>query len=396
MRRSRVHDQPRQLLNRKRTRKAEVKAIRDDQTSNRTEELETMASPENKKFLCPDHPTKQLIFACELCSKLICNRCKKTDHEGHRTRDVGKSAADARKQLQARRRQAEARITNVSTEIGVKQKDLEDLEVSIEHTKDTLKERGELIKRWVDNHVQKKQNLVDRFAAKIGHAALAKDVKRAEERLEQLRDEARAIAEMLQDDVPDHQVYEYAVASRDTSNTSLQEKDVSADSSRHESRVFLPDTDFVQWKSVLRDFLACPGHAQLSPTTRDQGVAVTHTLTASTDREARVLGVHVTDSGHLCVALLCCEGGPGKGAAVLRVYDRVGKLVTEQDLPKMVRVVMTSSPRGKLLVVCTYSGAKLTADLNLGVNQSDPATDELNSKVYAFNRDPSSENKFSL
>ena len=161
---------------------------------------------ETKKYMCGDHPTKQLIFVCVPCGNLICSRCKKADHEGHKTKDIVKFAEEVRRTSTDDSKQIQSRIADRSSLLRKQEDRKVDFDLTVDHTKAAIRERGELIIEWTRKHVVKKVASVSSFAAQSGRRQLARDIKETKKELKALNSQTEATARILSGNASDHEV----------------------------------------------------------------------------------------------------------------------------------------------------------------------------------------------
>lgn len=354
----------------------------------------TVMASENK-YMCEDHTTKELIFLCTLCNKLICNRCKKADHEGHKTKDIGKVALEFRQQSASDKEQLKEHIKRAKQNLDKYNALLEDFETSAKNTEEEIRDRGEAVKTWIDKHVQKKMALVQQFAGNTERRHLTRNIREVEAQLTYLEKRATASESILREDASDHEVAKLSTALwKKATESNNQNCDARNEVPKHTSHIYLHNGNFVKWKQSLRDFIGAPGLAQTNQVSLKTGLALALKLKCSAHPEAQVLGLCVVGDGRVIVAVSCDD--PTKG--ILKLYNEAGALVHEEPIPSPSSCKLTVSS-GKLLSLCTLSGtvevldsAPVTRFLSESVG-TEAKDQQTQARVYSLKKDLPGNNK---
>nr|KAG5713799.1 hypothetical protein BaRGS_024426 [Batillaria attramentaria] len=110
-----------------------------------TEEDLELARSGVDSAMCPKHSVEPLVFFCEDCDKVICIRCKLTDHDKHNTEDLPKVGVRCKEQLvQARARledsvgRLEKKVTEAQDNLKAAQAKAEAVKQQVDAQHDTL------------------------------------------------------------------------------------------------------------------------------------------------------------------------------------------------------------------------------------------------------------------
>lgn len=101
------------------------------------EELERARSGTDSAT-CLQHPVELLVFLCEDCDKVICIRCKLTEHERHKTEDLPKAAARCQDHLAKERERLQDAINRLDCKVKEGQDNLKAAQAKAEAVKEQV------------------------------------------------------------------------------------------------------------------------------------------------------------------------------------------------------------------------------------------------------------------
>ncbi|XP_070206599.1 uncharacterized protein [Littorina saxatilis] len=306
---------------------------------------------------CEDHPTKQVIFWCEQCDKLVCSHCKKADHEGHKSRDIDKVANEKRKALKLKLDELQESLRKTQRLFKEKRSSLEIFEESVKDMKEEGKIRVGKVEQWVKEHKAEMIPKIDEFAEQNGRAELRSDIMQFEERLRTLKTDEQSLKGVLNEDVKHHQVLQQWVSLSRVSTTFHE------DIPLHQTYLFFPDSLAVEWQKDLARFIGIPRMAEASSQT--SGMATVLKMKLSSEVKA----LHVMSDARVCVVFSASAAEQSANAAdagtlFFGVSNHERELVFQKRLGENVkRPRLSSTYTNKVVVACTVTGAKAIFDV---------------------------------
>lgn len=105
-----------------------------------------------EQVFCVDHPGEQVRFVCVPCSLKICRDCKMAEHEGHPTRDIGKTADQARRDLSVINSQLQTGIHIVQSQLRDAEANLKQFDGSVREANLELRGRAEALVKWAEKY----------------------------------------------------------------------------------------------------------------------------------------------------------------------------------------------------------------------------------------------------
>ncbi|XP_070206583.1 uncharacterized protein [Littorina saxatilis] len=334
---------------------------------------------------CEDHPTKPLIFMCMACDELVCSRCKKADHEGHKTRDVDKAAHDYKKQIASKLKKVKVAISSTTNELQEARSSYDAFGESLESTKEAIEDRAGMVKRLLEEYVAETLQSAHDLAEEHGRAELCARITNLEMQATILQESKQQIQQAMK-----AKNTHYDIIGRRSLLSTLSAAPVSH-TSLSQAYVFLPAKPSGQWREELKRFVGLPKVAYTSSESSDMVLSIRMTV------PHKVQALQVLSDGRVCVvfsdrAIALPANAADAGTLVLGIYNQDGTLLQQHRLDSAFQQPRLSSTSNREVVVfCTLTGTKKTVDIGLITTEQNS---ELKDFLCCFR--PESPKKFTL
>ena len=116
---------------------------------------------------CEQHPTKSLEFYCQDCKLAICNTCVLAKHNGHMFEDFMKFVDDFKSSLEKECKDVSELITCIENQSKTLSEQVRSFRKSVSEKRCEVLQRGEALKRLVDEHVCYLVTMLDDHESKI-------------------------------------------------------------------------------------------------------------------------------------------------------------------------------------------------------------------------------------
>ena len=103
-----------------------------------------------RKEMCPKHPSQQVLLHCSKCDVRICFQCKLTQHEGHPTQDLVDVLAKVKASLQGTLRRVEWQMQQIDQVVLAAEDRCSKLRQQKQKTEEELKHHADTLHQWVD------------------------------------------------------------------------------------------------------------------------------------------------------------------------------------------------------------------------------------------------------
>ena len=115
---------------------------------------------------CEQHPTKSLEFYCRDSRLAICNTCVLAEHNGHMFEDFMKFVGDFKSSMAQECEGVSAMITCIENQSKKLSGQMRSFTKSVSEKRCEVLERGEALKRLVDEHVRYLLTMLDEYESK--------------------------------------------------------------------------------------------------------------------------------------------------------------------------------------------------------------------------------------